>query len=217
MPQRQDLHEGLRPSGQLRDRVERAAEQEQRDDDEPVHCREGVIVLLLRGERHQRHGERHPRQRGDEHTRDQAPIPRLGEECQHCSHAAGRDRAPRCHPQGVAADDVGGPQRSRRDPVVRTLPDEAAHDRPQALVGRQRHRRGDHQRRGDVGDVRGAAEQISRPRCAIDERADTDAETEQVEQRLDDRGEGVADPQPAEDRGVPERDAHRTGCCDGHR
>ena len=62
----------------------------------------------------------------------------------------------------------------------------------------------------DVGDVRHSAEHLGGVRGPIDQRADPHPESEQVEQRLDERGEQVADPEPPEEVGVPERHSHRS-------
>ena len=116
VPQRRRLRDPLQPLGQLRDRVERAAEQEQRRDHEPVDGGERLVLLAGGGPRGDRPRRRRPR--SARRTRTASGRPRRAcvvEEQQRQRHAGSGDqrlgRVPqadagrRCSPgvSGVAA------------------------------------------------------------------------------------------------------------------
>src|SRR3954451_11945253 len=117
----------------------------------------------------------------------------------------------------MTADDVGWAQWGCGDAEVSAGPHEVAHDRPHALRRGYHHCRRHHEARGDVRDVGHSPEHIAGRRSAINQRAHGDAQAEQVQQWLHERRQDVADPEPAENGRVPERNAHRTGCRHSHR
>ena len=172
----------LRPLGQAADREERAGDEEHRRDQRAGHVGEVVDRLHQRGD--QRAG-RGPAEAGDEADAGYEQHPPRGVEPE--QHRDEQRRAPvdpgaGRDPQRLRGDELLHVDRRGEDRVVGALElalDEGAEHRREH--GREQHRGGDGPRADEL-DVVVAGHRR-------DQRAEAEAEREQVDRRLDGRGE----------------------------